>query len=100
MLVNEYAPNGKCTLSSESMGMLRVYAVELSGPTEAIPGKSVKFMVAIQDRETGTFTMFAQRSYHAVDAATVLKQCKPGDQIVIITLDREWSLPHGTILVQ
>ena len=98
MIVNEYTPDGKCILSSNSIGNLTVCATELSAK-KGVPKDVLSFKVAIRDHKTGTLFMPRDKSYTKVDIQEVLGNCKVGDQIVLIALNKEYALPHNEILV-
>ncbi|MFN0175373.1 MAG: hypothetical protein ACKVU0_12040 [Saprospiraceae bacterium] len=99
IIVDEYTPNGKCALSAASTGVLTVCTADLS-PTNSIPVKQIKFMVALRDQNTKTLTMFSSETYKQIDIQKVLARCKTGDHIVLITMDDAYSLPHNEILVK
>ncbi len=99
IVVDEYTPNGKCVLPSTSNGTLTVCTADLS-PTQSIPVKQIKFMVALRDQNTKTLTMFSNETYKHIDIQKVLKRCKTGDHIVLITMDDAYSFPHNEILVK
>lgn len=98
MVVNEYTDAGKCILSATATGVLTVCTASIS-PTESIPVERIKFKIAIRDKNTGTLTMYTEKSYKQVDIQAVMKKCRKGDRIVLITLDDQYALPHNEILV-
>lgn len=99
MVVNEYAPTGKCTLPIGAAGNLTVCTADLSpGHSQAV--KPVKFMVAIRDKNTKTMVMYSNKSYKELDIRKVLSKCNVGDHIVLLTTDDQYALPHNEILVE
>lgn len=99
MIVNEYSPEGKCTLPAAATGILTVCTAELS-PDQSIAKDKIRFKIAIRDKNTGTLTMYAAKNYKKVDISKVLARCHKGDHIVLITLNDEYALPHNEILIQ
>lgn len=96
MLVNEYSPKGSCRLEQGMRGKLTVSAVILTDPavTPTIP---LTFRVAIQDEETGTIWLATPASVQSIEIEDLLKQCKKGDKLIVITEQKAYSLPHHTI---
>lgn len=99
MVVDEYTPDGKCSLPQTATGVLSVCTADLS-PTNSFPVAKVKFMVALRDQNTRTLTMFSKETYKQLDIQKVLARCKKGDHIVLLTLDDEYAFPHNEILVK
>jgi hypothetical protein len=98
IVVDQYTPDGKCTLPDSATGELTVCTADLS-PENSFPVKKIKFKIALRDKNTGTLTMFSNETYKQVDIRKVLARCKKGDHIVLITMDDAYSLPHNEILV-
>lgn len=98
LVVDEYSPKGKCTLSDTATGELTVCTANLS-PEKSVPVDKIKFKIALRDKSTGTLTMFSNETYKQVDIRKVLARCKKGDHIVLITTDTEYALPHNEIQV-
>ena len=96
MLVDKYAPDGTCRLEQNMKGKLTVAAVELTASV-AIPTAPLSFRVAIQDGETGTLWLQSRSSVGEVLFEDIIKECKVGDKIVIITEQKSYSLPHNII---
>lgn len=99
MVVDQYTTTGKCRLSATATGDLAVYTVHLS-PTESKALDKIDFQVAIRDKQTGTLTMYSAKQYRQVPVQEVLTKCRKGDQIVLMTVDNRYALPHNEILVQ
>jgi hypothetical protein len=98
MLVNEYSPSGKCTVSITEKGDLTVNTVELSSAgNKAID--PIMFQVAIRDKNTGTLMMVSKEGVQKIEIQTVLEKCKKGDSIILLTNSDEYALPHNEILV-
>ncbi|MEY4540181.1 MAG: hypothetical protein RLZZ306_1938 [Bacteroidota bacterium] len=98
MLVNEYSPSGKCTVSITQKGDLTVSTVELSS-TESKAIDPIMFQIAIKDKDTGTLTMVSKSKIQKIEIQEVLAKCKKGDSIMVLTVNNEFSLPHNEILV-
>jgi hypothetical protein len=43
---------------------------------------------------------YSNKTYQEVDIKPLLAKCKPGDAIVLLTLDDRYALPHNEILVK
>jgi hypothetical protein len=99
MVVDEYSPSGKCVIDRHAGGELTLCAVDLS-PEKVAPMEKALFMVALRDANTGTLNMFSTATYQELDIRRVLEKCKPGDRIVLLTIDPRYAVPHAEILVQ
>lgn len=100
MVVNEYTPTGKCELDLDAKGIFTVQPVSLQDNNVTIPQGKRRFKIAIKDSNTKTLTSFSDQIYTEIEVGKVLRQCKKGDYIVFITLDRELALPHNEVLVR
>lgn len=98
MLVNDYSPDGKCKLENNMKGRLTLSTVHLS-PIGATPTKNIGFMVSIIDNETGTSWLFSDKILREVELEDILMQCRNGDKIQFLTVDKTISLPHNEIEV-
>jgi hypothetical protein len=98
MIVNEYSPSGKCTVSIHEKGNLTVNTVKLSSIKTKITD-AIMFQVAIKDKETGTLILVSKEQIKKVAIESILSKCKKGDHIVLLTINRKYSLPHNEILV-
>lgn len=98
IVVDEYTDTGKSSLAKTATGILTVCTANLS-PTLSTPVDKIKFKIAIRDKNTGTLTMFADKTFQQVDIQAIMQQCSVGDHIVLITLKNEYALPHNEILV-
>ncbi|GAB3697183.1 hypothetical protein GCM10027592_21060 [Spirosoma flavus] len=99
MVVNEYTPTGKCSVSTTATGELTVNTVNLS-KTESKPVDRIPFSIAIRDKSTKTLVMFAQEKFNQIPIERVLSRCRKGDSIVLITANEQYALPHNEILVR
>lgn len=100
MVVDKYTNEGyKNEISLNAIGELSVSTVELS-PKENKAVDKIPFKVAIKEKDTKTITLFSREDFMKVDVQKVLSQCKKGDQIVLLTLDKQYALPHNEILVK
>ena len=98
MLVDEYSPSGKCSISITQKGYLTVSTVELSS-TVSKAVTPIMFQVAIKDKNTGTLVMVSKNKVQRIEIQNILEKCKKGDSIVLLTMNDEYSLPHNEILV-
>lgn len=99
MVVDEYSPKGQCKLTLQSMGELTVQTVALS-PTESKALVAISFRVAIRNGETNTLSLYSATDVVKVDVKEVLKRCRKGDSLVLMTVSNQYSLPHNEILIQ
>ncbi len=99
MVVDEYSPKGQCRLALQSTGELTVQTVALS-PTESKALTAIPFKVAIRDGATNTLTLYSSTNVFKVDVKDVLKRCRKGDSLVLLTVSDQYSLPHNEILIQ
>ena len=84
---------------ARATGTLTVQTVDLS-LTTSIGIDKIEFRVAIRDKATGTLFQYSGETYREVAIQSVLAHCKKGDQIVLLTIDGRYALPHNEILVQ
>jgi hypothetical protein len=98
MVAEEYTAKATCTLALNATGILTVCTANLS-PTESIPVDKIKFKIALRDKNTGTLTMFSNKTYEQIDIREVLVKCHKEDHIVLITMDDQYALPHNEILL-
>lgn len=99
LVVDAYTPTGKCRLAPTATGTLTVQTADISS-TKSIPVDPIDFKVAIRDKATGTMVMYSDKTYRQVPVQEVLTKCKKGDHIVLLTIDRQYALPHNEILIQ
>ena len=99
LVVDEYSPTGKCTLTQEAKGSLTVAEATYEN-NQWHQTATIDFMVAIRDKNTKTLMMFSPEIYKKLDIQKVISQCKKGDSIVVLTLKNAYALPHNEILVQ
>jgi hypothetical protein len=100
MIVDKYTDKGyKCELSLNATGHLTVNTVALS-PKESKSADRIPFKIAIKEKETQTITFFSKEDFMKVDVKKVLSECKKGDQIVLLTTDKQYALPHNEILIK
>lgn len=101
LVVDEYTDEGKCVLDSTATGILTVCTAELwPEKDKSKPVDKLKFMIAIRDRGTHTLMMFSENLYTQIDIQKVLRRCRKGDSIVLLTMKDEYALPHNEILVR
>lgn len=100
ILVESYTPNGSCKVSKSAIGWLSAGTITL-GESSMQPNADGKFEfgVAIKDIQTGTLNLFSFEKYKKIKIEEVLKKCKVGDSIVVLTTNQKYALPHNTITV-
>ena len=103
MIVEEYANGAKCKLSILSKGILSAGTVNLGdvsrGEKKFQITEKISFSIAKKDANSGTVTMFSNKKYKQIKISKVLSKCKPGDFLIIMTLNSKYSLPHNEILI-
>ena len=100
MIVDQYTDKGyKNEIALNATGELSVSTVYLD-KNESKAVDRIPFKIAIKEQGTKTITMFSREDFMKVDVQKVLSQCKKGDQIVLLTLDKQYALPHNEILVK
>jgi hypothetical protein len=100
MIVNEYTPEGKCFLKLEASGTLIVAETELFDDGRFNITNKIGFMVAIRDKNTKTLTMYSTEVFPQADIRPILAKCQKGDSIVLLTMKKDYALPHNEILIQ
>ena len=100
MLVDEYSTKGKCSVSLDAKGKLTLHPVELEEDGSAIPGEKIRFKVALRGKPGDTLMLFSEKTYTEIDISKVLSYCKPGESILLPTLEREWAVSHNVIFIQ
>jgi len=98
IVVDEYTTKGKCVLPVTAIGKLTVCTADLS-PTESKAKDKISFRIAIRDKNTKTLVMFSDEVFSQINIEDVLKKCSKGDQIVLLTIDSQYALPHNEIQV-
>jgi hypothetical protein len=96
MLVDDYSPRGICQLNQSKRGKITVSTVELSSDGGE-PQKDIGFQIAIRNTATNTLWMFSKKTTRSIMFEDILAKCQPGDQIVFMTVDQEYALPHNEI---
>ncbi len=99
IVVNEYTDQGHCELQKSASGELTVQTASLS-PENSFPTGKIDFKIAIRDGNTKTLMSFSDNTYKELDIKKVLAKCRPGDSIVLLTMNDEYALPHNEILVK
>ena len=99
LLVDQYTPTGQCRLPANAKGELSVSTVALRSANAKALNK-IDFKLAIRDKETKTVRLFSEKTFRKIPVQTILSQCKKGDQILLLTTDNRYSLPHNEIIVQ
>ena len=99
MLVDKYAPSGKCKITKEVKGKFTLAAVELTD-SSATPIQQIPFRVAIKNKATNTLWMYTQKSVQEILLEDLLMECQPGDKLLFLTEDKSYALPHNEVEVK
>ncbi len=100
LVVNEYTTTGTCVMAATATGELTLRPVFFTEGEDLKRGDKIPFKVAIRNGSTKTLLLWSEKTYRELDIQKVLKDCKKGDSVVLLTLDRQWSVPHPEILVE
>ena len=98
MIVTEYSNKGKSTVSEKSTGELKVCTAEI-GNEKSKPVEKILFKVAIRDKKSKTLVMYSDKTFKQIEIQNILKKCKKGDLIFLMTTDNRYALPYNEILV-
>ena len=96
MLVDKYTPEGICRLTAKMKGTLSVSNVDLTGKEFRVKDK-LKFHVAIKNPKTNTLFLLTKTAIEDIKYEDILSQCQMGDQIIILTDNKKYSLTHNEI---
>lgn len=98
VLIDDYHASSlyKCKLKESAEGKLSVSTVSLT-PISATPVKELLFYVAIKNKKTNTLFLLTKEAVLNIDIETVLKECKIGDTIIILTKNKRFNLRHHEI---
>lgn len=99
LIVDRYSPTGQCRLPANAKGNLCVSTVAIS-PAKTTALNKIDFKLAIRDNQTKTVHLFSEKTFRQIPVQQVLSRCKKGDQILLLTTDKRYALPHNEILVQ
>ena len=99
MLVDDYSPRGKCKISQDAKGTLYVSTTEFSMDL-LNPMKSIAFRIAIINSSTNTIWQFSDKTYKKIELEKIIGKCQVGDDILIMTVDQEYALPHNKIEIE
>lgn len=98
MIVTEYSAKGTSAVKTEAVGTLKVCTANL-GEGDAKAVDPISFKVAIRDKTSQTLMMYSASAFDQLPIQDVLKKCRKGDSIVLITTDSRYALPHNEIKV-
>jgi hypothetical protein len=87
-------------LAATATGELTLRPVIFEEGKEPKAGEKIQFKIAIRSGGSRTLMLFSEKNYTEVDIQNILKECKKGDYLVLLTLERKWAVPHGEILVE
>lgn len=96
MLVDEYTPEGKCKVLPRQSGKLSLRTLG-SSKTGCRSAELLSFRIAIRNKETNTLWMYSDQIFQEIYLDNVIQECKKGDTILIMTVDKRYSLPHHEI---
>ena len=98
ILADEYSTNGKCVVQQGTKGKLMVSTVDFSFDSVE-PYKTVGFKIAIKNEKTNTLWLYSEKTFYEINLEDILATCEPGDKIILLTVDKEYSLPQNEIAV-
>lgn len=97
VLVDKYSPSGKCILSKGMEGKLSLSTITTLTETRVYPVKTLKFHVAIKNKDTNTLFLLTKEAVQEIQWKEVASQCKRGDTVIFLTADKKYSLTHHEI---
>ncbi|MEM6343586.1 MAG: hypothetical protein AAF927_06880 [Bacteroidota bacterium] len=100
MVITEYSPKGISKVSLSDKGSLQLRVVTAPDGNWRVSGSAQAFRVAIRDQKTGTLVMFGDKTYRRLEISEVLRKCKAGDHILILSTNRELGITGAEILVE
>lgn len=98
MLVDEYTGEGQCIIDYNAKGSFTVQIVDLSSEL-CHPTGHIRFRLSIRRGSTNTLISFSDKNFTEMQVEDILAKCQPGDSILVLTVDEEYSLPHHEIIV-
>lgn len=96
MLAKEDRPDGLLIIEPGTTGKLSVAMIDKSN-NQVIPGANIGFRVAIKNYQTHSLWMYSEDTLFEVDLEEILNECKPGDTLIFMTVDRKYRLPRYEI---
>lgn len=100
LVVNEYTTTGTCVVAATATGELTLRPVFFTEGEDLKSGDKIPFKIAIRHGGTKTLMLWSEKTCKEIDIQKVLRDCQKGDYIVLMTLERQWSVPHSEILVE
>ncbi len=77
-------------------GTLSISTVNLT-EIAATPKNAIKFHVAIKNRKTNTLFLLTKEAVLEIELEEVIRQCKMGDAIILLTENKRYSLTHHEV---
>ena len=99
MVVSDYSPGSKCKVPFNATGNISVSTIELN-LNAPFPYQSVGFKVAIHNHRTNTIWLYSEETFQSIDIKSLIDKCGEGDSIILLTVDKNFALPHNTIEIQ
>lgn len=63
------------------------------------PMKPIGFKIAIRVYETNSIWMYSKETFYEVDLEEIARECKPGDIIIFMTVDKKYQLSRHELMV-
>ncbi|MDB4438771.1 hypothetical protein N9176_00835 [bacterium] len=98
MLVSEYSIYGECKLEQGQKGILSESTIKLTA-YDRKPIMPIEFKVAVKNEGTNTIRMFDNKIYTQIPLEKVLEGLIPGDNIILMTTEKEYVLMHNEIKI-
>jgi len=97
MLVDKFSPEGVCKLQAGQKGFIYVATVILTEGGGGYAKEKIPFQIAIRNNRTNTMRMFSNKIYDNIYFDDILSDCEEGDEIIILTTGKKYSLSHHVI---
>lgn len=100
MVISEYSPTGVSKVSKQAEGRLQLRIIVSPKDKWEVSGAAQSFRVAIRDHKTGSLVMYGDNAYRSLEIEKVLAKCQVGDDILILSTNRELGISGAEIRVE
>lgn len=90
--------DGPLTVEAGTKGTLSVSTVDRTDGAYK-PMKPIGFKIAIRVYETNSMWMYSEETFYEVDLEEVARECKMGDTIIFMTVDKKYQLSRHELIV-
>lgn len=90
--------DGPMTIEVGTKGILSVSTVDRTDGAYK-PIKPIGFKIAIKVYETNSMWMYSEETFYEVDLEEVARECKMGDTIIFMTVDKKYQLSRHEVIM-